>query len=125
MLVTYPYIFYNPYSYIENSVFWLLGCQNYFFMLEKTVENHLCKEVKKLGGLCIKWVSPSMDSLPDRQALYQGGIIDLIETKKPGKIPRKKQLIVHGMLRALGFRVYVLDTKPKVDDYIKKRKLIL
>lgn len=36
-------------------------------MTEATIERHLVEGVKKLGGMCLKFVSPSTPGVPDRQ----------------------------------------------------------
>lgn len=38
-------------------------------MLEKKVEEHLCKRVKELGGIAYKFTSPQRRSVPDRLVL--------------------------------------------------------
>ena len=35
-------------------------------MREKQIENKLAMEVKKAGGIALKFVSPSFDGMPDR-----------------------------------------------------------
>lgn len=38
-------------------------------MLEKKVEEHLCKKVKEAGGIAYKFTSPQRRSVPDRLVL--------------------------------------------------------
>lgn len=38
-------------------------------MLEKKVEEHLCKKVKEFGGIAYKFTSPQRRSVPDRLVL--------------------------------------------------------
>lgn len=102
---------------------WLSGLIETFSMLENRIERRLVLRTKKLGGRAIKWVSPSMDSLPDRLIFLPGGILFMVETKRPGKVPSKKQEAVHGIFRALGFKVYWLDTLEKVEAFFKKFEL--
>ena len=78
-------------------------------MLEKTIERKLVNSVNAAGGLCPKFVSPGMDGMPDRLVLMPGGRLLFVELKAPGKKPRPLQLRRHAQLRALGFRVSVLD----------------
>ena len=80
-------------------------------MLESNIEDFFVKECKKLGWLPLKFVSPSMTGLPDRIVLVPGGVVFFVELKAPGKKPRKRQTVVHNMLRRLGFAVFIADTK--------------
>ena len=79
-------------------------------MREKTIEHRLVHIVKKMGGLCPKFVSPGMDGMPDRLVLLPGARFAFVETKASGKKPRPLQLHRHEQLRQLGFRVFVLDS---------------
>ncbi len=78
-------------------------------MREKTIEHDLVMEVKRVGGLALKFVSPGFDGMPDRLVLLQGGKMGFVEVKAPGKHPRPLQEARHRLLRRLGFKVYVLD----------------
>lgn len=81
---------------------------------EKEVENKLIAAVKKMGGICPKWVSPGTDGMPDRIVLLPGGKIAFVELKAPGKKPRALQIRRHEELRRLGFQVLVLDDPEKI-----------
>lgn len=83
-------------------------------MREKQIENKLASEVKKAGGIALKFVSPSFDGMPDRLVLLPDGHIAFVELKAPGKKPRLLQLARHRLLRSLGFRVYVIDTVEQI-----------
>lgn len=83
-------------------------------MREKTVEQKLVMAVKKMGGVCPKWVSPGFDGMPDRIVLLPGAKIGFVEVKAPGKKPGPLQASRHGLLRRLGFRVYVLDEPEQI-----------
>lgn len=85
---------------------------------ERDVENYCLQEFKKLGWLLPKWTSPSNRSVPDRIGLLPFGIVKLIEFKAPGKQPTPLQLKVHEKYRAMGHRVFIIDSKAKVDYYI-------
>lgn len=80
---------------------------------EKQLERSLKNTVENvMGGLCLKLLSQHMTGLPDRLCLIPGGKAFFVEVKTTGKKPRKVQEFVHGKLRSLGFRVYVLDSSP-------------
>lgn len=49
--------------------------------------------------------------IPDRLCLFPRGRMVFVELKAPGKKPRKLQEVMHSRLRALGFRVEVIDSK--------------
>lgn len=83
-------------------------------MREKQIENKLATEAKKLGGIALKFVSPSFDGMPDRLVLIPDGHIAFVELKAPGKKPRPLQLSRHRLLRSLGFRVYIIDSVEQI-----------
>lgn len=82
-------------------------------MLESMVERKFVTEVKKRGGLAVKFVSPGLDGVPDRLVLFPGGRLAFVELKAPGKKMRPLQVKRAKMLRALGFMVYCIDN-PKM-----------
>lgn len=88
--------------------------------MEKDIESYLCKQVKTLGGLALKWVSPGFDGVPDRIILLPGGRVVFAELKDTGKTPRKKQRYRHQQLRALGFEVFVPDSYTAVDKLLRE-----
>ena len=83
-------------------------------MREKIIEQHLVKAVKNSGGIAPKLVCPGFDGMPDRLVLLPGGKIRFVEVKAPGKEPRPLQVARHGLLRRLGFKVYVLDAPEQI-----------
>lgn len=89
-------------------------------MREKEIESALVKRVKENSGLCLKFTSPSMTGIPDRIILLPKGKIGFVETKRPGGEPRPIQVKRIRQLRNSGFKTYVLDSKDKIDEIIKK-----
>ena len=87
-------------------------------MLEKAIEKKLVQEVKKIGGLALKFVSPGFNGAPDRLILLAKAKIAFVEVKAPGEQPRKLQLRRHKQLRSLGFQVYVLDNEEQIGGII-------
>jgi hypothetical protein len=87
-------------------------------MLEKEIEMQLMKAVKKMGGRAVKFMSPGFDGMPDRLVLLPGGKYGFVEVKAPGKKPRALQVVRHEMLKAWGFKVYVLDAKEQIEEII-------
>lgn len=89
-------------------------------MREKQIEQKLVLEVKRRGGICPKFVSPGFDGMPDRIILLPGGRLGFAEVKAPGRKPRPMQEARHGLLRRLGFRVYVLDNAGQIEEILKE-----
>lgn len=87
-------------------------------MREKQIEQRLVREVKRIGGMCPKWVSPGFDGMPDRIVLLPDGKMGFVEVKAPGKVPRPLQRQRHRLLRDMGFRVYVLDDISQIGGMI-------
>lgn len=87
-------------------------------MKEKAIEKKLVQAVKAAGGIAPKLVSPGFDGMPDRIVLLPGGHIGFVEVKAMGCKPRPLQLARHGLLRRLGFRVYVLDDEQQIGEIL-------
>ena len=83
-------------------------------MREKTIEQKLVSEVKKRGGLCLKFVSPGFDGVPDRLVLLPQGKIAFIELKANGRKMRPLQVKRKRQLEALGFLVYCIDNTEQI-----------
>ena len=89
-------------------------------MREKDVERRLVKAVRDAGGLALKFVSPGMAGVPDRLVLLPGCRVVFCEVKAPGEKPRPLQVHRMEQLRALGFRVYVVDGVEKIGEMIRE-----
>lgn len=95
-------------------------------MLEKDIEKKLREPIKRLGGLCLKFETPGYTGVPDRIILLPGARVVFVETKRPGKKERPRQVLVQGILRGLGFTVYsTIDTVAKVAAVVEDcRRLV-
>lgn len=89
-----------------------------FIMREKVVERKLVSEVRKRGGICPKWVSPSFAGVPDRLVFLPNGKIGMVEVKAPGEKPRLLQVSRHRLFERLGFKVHVLDSVEKIGEVL-------
>jgi len=87
-------------------------------MLEKVIENRLIQAVKAFDGIAPKFISPGFDGMPDRIVLLPKGRIAFVEVKAMGCKPRPLQASRHGMLRRLGFKVYVLDDVEQIQSIL-------
>lgn len=87
---------------------------------ETDIENYLCGETaRRLGGMAYKTVSPGRVGFPDRLLCWRGRRRKkqncLVELKRPGEKPTRRQLIEHDRLRELGQDVFAIETKAEVD----------
>lgn len=87
-------------------------------MRERELERKLVQAVKTLGGIAPKFVSPSFDGMPDRLVLLPIGKLGFIEVKSKGQKPRPLQIARHGLLRRLGFQVFVLDEVGQIGEIL-------
>ena len=85
---------------------------------EKVVERKLVEAVKANGGMCIKLLCDQLIGLPDRLCLFPNHKMAFVETKTTGQKPRRIQAYMHKKLRALGFRVEVIDSVEGVEQFI-------
>lgn len=85
---------------------------------EKVLEAELRERCKALGWMCIKLTSQYQRGLPDRLILMPGGRVCFAEVKTTGKKPTALQGVTHERLRALGYRVEVVDTTESLDNLI-------
>lgn len=89
-------------------------------MTERDIEKALVTAVKQKGGICPKWVSPGCAGVPDRVVLMPKGRAAFVEVKRKGEKPRPLQEYRHRQLRALGFKVYVLDDTKDIEKILRE-----
>ena len=85
---------------------------------EKSVERKLVELVKVNNGMCVKLLCDQLTGLPDRLCLFPNHKMVFVETKTTGQKPRRIQAYMHKKLRALGFRVEVIDSVEGVEQFI-------
>ena len=86
---------------------------------EKAIEAYLVRKVESCGGICLKFMSHSETGYPDRLLLMPGGRMAWVEVKSKGEKPRLIQEVRMARLRRMGFRVYVADSREKVDEIVR------
>lgn len=86
---------------------------------EKAIERYLCKQVASLGGVCLKYANANMVGYPDRVALMPGGRCLWFELKSLGRTTSKVQKIRIAQLEGIGHRVYVCDSKEKINEILE------
>ena len=90
-------------------------------MREKTVEQRLHEEAKKIGGHAYKLSSQVDAGMPDRLVCFPGGRIVFVETKRPkGGRLSKIQIYRHKELRRMGFDVRVVNTTELVKAFTEE-----
>lgn len=87
-------------------------------MLEKDIEKYLREQVKKMGGIAYKFVSPATRGVPDRLVVFYKNVY-FVEVKREGGIVSKLQEQKQNELRALGQKVYVVWNKTDVDAFLE------
>ena len=96
-------------------------------MRETTVEQLLKRRIEKEipGAMCMKWVCPGYNGVPDRIILLPGGWVVFAELKRPGEKPRPMQLFMHERLRRIGFIVLgCVDSPSAVDVAVEVCKAV-
>jgi len=89
-------------------------------MREKTIERKLVQAVRTMGGIAPKFISPGFDGMPDRLVLLPNGKIAFVEVKRHGEKPSPLQEARHGLLRRMGFKVYVLDDREQIGGILNE-----
>lgn len=85
---------------------------------EKAIEAYLNKRCKENGLLCLKYSNANVTGYPDRLVCYINGKVIWVELKSKGKKPTKLQEIRHQELKRMGHEVWVVSSKPEVDELI-------
>ena len=86
---------------------------------EVVIETYLREQVEAHGGLCMKFTSPTHSGVPDRVIILNNHTC-FVETKRPGGNPRELQKSTIQSMIDCGADVRVIDTKSKVDAFIKE-----
>ena len=85
---------------------------------ERDVEKYFKKRVEMSGGWALKFVSPGISGVPDRIVLYPEGKIYFVELKRPGAKMRILQKKIAAAIAKFGFKVFLIDRKEGVDNFV-------
>ena len=67
-------------------------------MKESAIERHLVEGVKKMGGMCVKFVSPGTPGVPDRIIITETGRIIFAELKtETGRLAKIQRYTIEQM----------------------------
>ena len=87
---------------------------------EKFLEKKLREEIKKIGGLAIKFTSPYFTGMPDRLVLMPNGNLWFVEVKSTGKKLRGIQQAQALRLQELGFKTRVIDSDESLGSFMRE-----
>lgn len=89
-------------------------------MIESKIERHLVDGVKKLGGMCVKFVSPGTPGVPDRIIITKTGRIIFAELKtETGRLSKIQRYVV-GEMQKRGADVRVIKGLDSVKELLKE-----
>ncbi len=93
-------------------------------MLEKQIEKKLVDGVKKLGGMCLKFVSPGSLGVPDRIIITASGKIIFAELKTDtGRLSKLQQQMISEMQKSKA-DVRVLQGLQAVKELLSEIRII-
>lgn len=85
---------------------------------ERDTEKRLRREIERLGGTLMKFVSPGNDGVPDRVALLPDGRIFFVELKAPaGKLSPVQKFQI-AKLRKLGQTVRIVYGREGAEELL-------
>ncbi len=85
---------------------------------EKAIERYLARQVKAIGGVCLKYSNANMAGYPDRLVCLPGGRVAWVELKSKGRKPTKIQAARMAELEGMGHEVHTVDTRQGVDGLV-------
>lgn len=87
-------------------------------ILEKELERKLVREVTRLGGWALKFVSPGQAGVPDRILLFPG-VVYFVELKAPGRTLRPLQESVIRKMCELRHQVFIVSDDTDLEELIR------
>lgn len=87
---------------------------------EAKIEAYLKDQVKKNGGLALKFVSPGYNGVPDRLVLLPDGAVVFVEVKSATGKLSALQIQFARLLEYYKASYEVIKSKEEVDDFIDK-----
>ena len=94
-------------------------------VLEKAVEAYLVKEVKKLGGMSLKWPAIAQKGVPDRICIFPGIGVKFIEVKRTHGTTTQLQDAMMAKIVVAGGDCAVVKGKDGVDGLIERVKELI
>jgi hypothetical protein len=88
-------------------------------MLESDIEKRLVREIRKIGGMAYKFVSPGNTGVPDRIVILPG-VITFVELKTETGRLSTNQIRQIGKLRNLGVEVKVIHGIKELEEFLNE-----
>lgn len=85
---------------------------------EKSIEDHLIKRMRCIGGRAYKFVSPGNVGVPDRIAIFPSGKIIFVELKREAGKLSKMQKCQIKRLESLAQDVRVINSKADINSLV-------
>lgn len=79
----------------------------------------MVSEIKKRGGLALKFTSQFHRGIPDRIVLLPFHTMSFVELKSTGESPTKLQESAINKLIGLGFKCWVIDSHERLDAFLE------
>lgn len=89
-------------------------------MREKDIEDWMSAQVKKLGGISLKFVSPGNPGVPDRIYLFPGGKVYFVELKKEIGRLSEIQKWQRERFQKMGCKFHVVKGMESARQFIKE-----
>ncbi len=89
-------------------------------MNEKLIEKKLREEIKKMGGMALKFLPNFWVGAPDRIVLMPKGKVYWVETKSTGDNLRPIQETRKKQLEKLGFQVFKIDDQESLNKFLQE-----
>lgn len=89
-------------------------------MLEKNIEAHLVKAVRRIGGVAYKFTSPAHRGVADRVVCLPGGAVWFIELKTEGGRLSPLQKVFADEMTRLNQKYVCLWSKENVDTWLQQ-----
>lgn len=86
--------------------------------IESKIEKALRLFIEGWGGLCLKWVSPQYNGVPDR-IIFIANLIFVVELKEPKSKTSARQDFVHKELAARGTKVHIVHNWDQLKEFKK------
>lgn len=90
-------------------------------MLEKNIEAHLVKSVRRIGGVAYKFTSPAQRGVADRVVCLPDGSTWFVELKAAGGRLSPLQQVFQSEMARLRQNYVCLWSKDHVDEWVKSR----